>query len=159
MKAIIADSSTLIVLLDTNNFSLLFKLFEEILISDEVHKEISYKFDYKAIITEYLLSKTLQVHSVKNEDLYEMLIKRLDKGESESIILAKELSLPLIIDEKKGRSIAKSLDIVIIGFVGIILKLLEKNIIQKEQAISIVKHAEANDFRLSNSLKKMVFEY
>lgn len=159
MKAIIADSSTLIVLLDTNNFSLLFKLFEEILISDEVYKEISYKFDYKAIITEYLLSKTLQVHSVKNEDLYEMLIKRLDKGESESIILAKELSLPLIIDEKKGRSIAKSLDIVIIGFVGIILKLLEKNIIQKEQAISIVKHAEANDFRLSNSLKKMVFEY
>ena len=123
MKAIIADSSTLIVLLDTNNFSLLFKLFEEILISDEVYKEISYKFDYKAIITEYLLSKTLQVHSVKNEDLYEMLIKRLDKGESESIILAKELSLPLIIDEKKGRSIAKSLDIVIIGFVGIILKI------------------------------------
>jgi len=159
MKAIIADSSTLIVLLDTNNFSLLFKLFEEILISDEVYKEITYKFDHKTIIEEHILSNVLQVHSAENGDLYEMLIKRLDKGESESIILAKKLALPLIIDEKKGRSIARSLDIVIIGFVGILLKLLEKNIIQKEQAIRIVKDAEKNDFRLSDALKKMVIEY
>lgn len=159
MRVIIADSSTLIVLLDTNNFSLLFKLFDEILISDEVHKEISYKFDYKKTIDHYLLSKELQVLDVEHGDLYMMLLKRLDKGESESIVLAKSLSLPLIIDERKGRSIAKSLDIVIIGFVGILLKLLDKKIIQKEQALSIVKHAENNDFRLSGSLKKMVFEY
>lgn len=159
MKVIIADSSTLIVLLDTNNFSLLFKLFEEVIISDEVYKEISYKFDHKTRIEEYLLSKALQIYRVANDDLYEMLVKRLDKGESESIILAKKFSLPLIIDERKGRSIAKSLDIIIIGFVGIVLKLLEKNIIKKEQAIAIVKHAELNDFRLSNALKKMVFEY
>jgi len=37
MKIIIADSSTLITLLDTGNFSLLFELFEEIIISDEVY--------------------------------------------------------------------------------------------------------------------------
>ena len=159
MKVIIADSSTLIVLLDTNNFSLLFKLFDEILISDEVDKEISYKFDHRKIIDEYLLSKKLQVLTSEYGDLYEMLLKRLDKGESESIVLAKSLSLPLIIDERKGRSIAKSLDIVIIGFVGILLKLLDKKVIQKEQALSIVKHAETNDFRLSDALKKMVFEY
>ena len=159
MRAIIADSSTLIVLLDTNNFSLLFKLFDEILISDAVHNEINHKFDHKKIINGYLLSKKLQILTAEHGDMYEMLLKRLDKGESESIILAKSLSLPLIIDEKKGRSIAKSLDIVIIGFVGILLKLLDKKVIQKEQALSIVKHAETNDFRLSDALKKMVFEY
>jgi predicted nucleic acid-binding protein len=159
MRAIIADSSTLIVLLDTNNFSLLFALFDEVLISNEVHKEISHKFDYKQTIDHYRLSKKLQVLDVEHGDLYEILLKRLDKGESESIVLAKSFSLPLIIDEKKGRSIAKTLDIVIIGFVGILLKLLDKKVIQKEQALSIVKHAEKNDFRLSDSLKKMVFEY
>ncbi len=47
MKIIIADSSTLITLLDTDNISLLFGLFEEIIISDEVYSEITQKFYHK----------------------------------------------------------------------------------------------------------------
>ena len=159
MKIIIADSSTLITLLDTNNFSLLFELFEEIIISDAVYSEITQKFYHKEKIDSYISSMRLKLSSVKHNEMYEMLIKRLDKGESESIVLAKKLKLPLIIDERKGRKIAKSLEIKIIGFVGIILKLLDKKIISKDRAIEIVKEVEENDFRLSSDLKDLIHSF
>jgi predicted nucleic acid-binding protein len=91
--------------------------------------------------------------------MYEMLRKRLDAGESESIALAKKLQLPLIIDERKGRKIAKSMGVTIIGFVGIVLKLLEKKIITKSRAIKIVHQVEENDFRLSGGLKGLIYDF
>jgi len=159
MKIIIADSSTLITLLDTDNFPLLFELFEEIIITDEVYSEITYKFNHKKTIQYYLSTNKLQLQSIEDQEIYEMLIKRLDRGESQSIALAKKLELPLIIDERKGRNIAKELGIKIIGLIGIILKLMEKNIISKDRAIEIVQQVEENDFRLSNGLKRLIYTF
>ena len=159
MKIIIADSSTLIALLDTGNFSLLFKLFEELIITAEVYEEITYNNLHKQTIEDYLSLNRLKLQTIKHNDMYEMLTKRLDAGESASIVLAKELQLPLIIDEKKGRKVANSLGINIIGLVGIILKLLQKNIISKKRALDIVKDLEKNNFRLSNELKNLIYSF
>ena len=101
----------------------------------------------------------MQIESIKEDELFEMLIKRLDIGESQSIIAAKTLKLPLIIDEKKGRAIAKELGVKIIGLIGIILKLIDKNIISKNQAINIIKELEENNFRISKELKNLVYEW
>ena len=159
MKIIIADSSTLITLLDTNNFSLLFELFEEIIITDEVYDEITYNLYHKEKIDNYLSLRKLTLIAIEHGDMYEMLRKRLDVGESESIALAKKLQLPLIIDERKGRKVAQSLGIDIIGFVGIILKLLEKEIISKNRAVEIVEQVEENNFRLSDGLKRLIYNF
>ena len=159
MKIIIADSSTLITLLDTDNFSLLFDLFKEIVITDEVYSEITQKFYHKEKIDAYIVSSRLKLIAIEHNEMYEMLRKRLDRGESESIALAKKLGLPLIIDERKGRKIAQSLEINIIGFVGIVLKLLEKEIISKIEALKIVKQVEENDFRLSDGLKALIYNF
>jgi len=159
MKIVIADSSTLIALLDTDNFSLLFELFEKIIITDAVYSEITYKYNYEQTIKHYISKNNLQIENIKEDELFEMLIKRLDIGESQSIIAAKALELPLIIDEKKGRAIAKELGIKIIGLIGIILKLIDKNIISKNQAINIIKELEENNFRISKELKKLVYEW
>ncbi|RUM73898.1 MAG: hypothetical protein DSZ11_04925 [Sulfurovum sp.] len=159
MKIIIADSSTLITLLDTKNFDLLFELFEEIIITDEVYSEITQKFYHKEKIDIYLISKKLQLQSIEHQEMFEMLIKRLDQGEAESIVLAKKLQLPLIIDERKGRKIAKELKIPIIGLIGIIIKLIEKDIVSKSRAIEIIQEVEANNFRLSDALKRLIYEF
>ena len=159
MKIIIADSSTLITLLDTDNFSLLFDLFKEIVITDEVYSEITQKFYHKEKIDAYIVSSRLKLIAIEHNEMYEMLRKRLDRGESESIALAKKLGLPLIIDERKGRKIAQSLEIKIIGFVGIVLKLLEKEIISKTEALKIVQQVEENDFRLSDGLKALIYNF
>ena len=159
MSIIIADSSTLITLLDTQNSSLLFQLFEEIIITDEVYEEITHTLYHKDKINHYLAEGQLKLIAIEHGDMYEMLRKRLDRGESESIALAKKLGFPLIIDERKGRKIAQSLGINIIGLVGILLKLLEKKILSKEEAIKIVEEVEANSFRLSDGLKALIYNY
>jgi len=159
MKIVIADSSTLILLLDTNNFSLLFKLFKEIIITNAVYAEITSSIAHKELIDSYITKRYMKIVKITKDSRIEMLLKRLDIGESESIALAKKIDLPLIIDEKKGRAIAKSLNIKIIGFIGIILKLIEKNIISKEKAIDIIKQAEINNFRLSKELKNLIYNF
>lgn len=158
MKIIIADSSTLITLLDSDNFDLLFELFKEIIITDEVYQEITEKFSYQQTINSYISKNRLKLQNIEAKEMYEMLIKRLDRGEVSSIILAKKLNLPLIIDEKKGRKIAQSMQIPIIGFVGILLKLIEKEIIAKSRAIEIMEEVESNNFRLSEGLKRLIYE-
>jgi predicted nucleic acid-binding protein len=158
VRIIVADSSTLITLLDTNNFNLLFKLFDEIIIADEVYKEITHRNQHQLTIDNYIKHSQILCQSIEYDEFYEVLIKRLDRGESESIVLAKRSSLPLMIDEKKGRAIAKSLGVGIVGLVGIILKLMDVKAVTKDRAIKIIDEVEANNFRLSNELKKLIYE-
>ncbi len=159
MKVVIADSSTLIALLDACSFDVLFELFDEIKISDEVYDEITYQKQHGHPIERYLISKKITCISIDHDEFYEMLIKKLDKGESASIVLAKKLQLPLVIDEKKGRAIAKSLGIGIIGLVGIILKLLKEKIIDKNEAVILIQTIEKNNFRLSDELQSLVYDF
>jgi predicted nucleic acid-binding protein len=65
-------------------------------------------------------------------------------------VLAKERALPLVIDERKGRATAQSLQIPVIGTVGILLKLIDKTIITHTEAIDIMQQLETNHFRLSS---------
>jgi len=159
MKIVIADSSTLIVLLDTDNFSILFELFEGLIITKEVYDEVVYNNAHKDSIDKFVSLGKITIYSIEHGYMFDMLRKRLDIGESSSIELAKKMELPLIIDEKKGRKVALSLGIDIIGFVGIILKLLQKKSITKTKALEIIEDAEKNYFRLSKELKNMIKDY
>ena len=157
MKIIVADSSTLIALLDTDNFGVIFKLFDQVIISDVVYQEVIYTGEHQAIINRHIVQSQIDKQVIEYNELYEMLIKRLDRGEAESIVLAKKTGLPLLIDEKKGRSIAKSLGVSIIGLIGIILQLIKTDKISKQEAIEIVKQVEDNNFRLSDGLKALIY--
>ena len=159
MKAIVADSSTLITLLDTGYFNLLFAVFDKIMITRAVYQEITNQNQHHAMIANLIKQNKMSCQAIDHDDaMYQMLIKRLDKGESESIVLAKQTVLPLIIDEKKGRAIAKSLGIGIVGLLGIILKLMDDKTITKHKAIAIINAVEANNFRLSKALKNLIYQ-
>ena len=159
MRVIVADSSTLITLLDTHHFNLLFKLFDKMIIADAVYREITHQNQHQLVIDRYIQLDQISLLPLEYDEFYEMLIKRLDPGESESIVLAKRNSLPLMIDEKKGRAIAKSLGIGIVGLIGVILKLLDVDAITKSKAIEIIEAADANNFRLPDELKPLIYEY
>jgi len=88
-----------------------------------------------------------------------MLRLRLDPGEAAAIALAKTRSLPLIIDERTGRKIAREHGVPIIGLIGILLKMLEKNILSKPEALRILEEAEENNFYLADALKDMIRSY
>lgn len=79
-------------------------------------------------------SSFIIVRRVKNEFAVKLLQKEvgLDLGESESIVLSNELNADLLLmDERKGRRVAKSLDIRISGTLGVLLKAKELNYVDK----------------------------
>ncbi len=110
-KIIISDTSCLIALSKINQLELLKSLFSQIIITKEVFTE------YGSPLPDWIM-----IFEVKNAQKRAELEDRLDKGEASSIALALEIeNTTLIIDEIKGRKIAQSLNIDIIGTIGVIL--------------------------------------
>lgn len=85
--------------------------------------------------------------------------KNLDKGEASSITLALEINNSiLIIDEIKGRKIAESLHIEIIGTIGILVLADRQGLIK--DILSIILKLVNNGFRLSDKIiDKLIEKY
>jgi len=141
---IVIDSTTLIVSNNLGRLNLL-KVFNQVYIPQKVYEEVNFKKDF-------ILPDFIKVKRIETNELYFYLTKLLDEGESEAITLAKELNLPLIIDEKKGKKIAKNLNIKIIGLLGILYLNYQKGFITKEEIKSFVDDAINNGYRISQKL-------
>lgn len=149
MKSIVvSDSSALIVLSKINAFYLLENLFEKIHIAKSVLDEASQKEGVKLLINLFDV-KTPKCHPIKSINL--------DRGELDSIFLAVELKLPLLIDEKKGRKVAMTNGVEIFGTLGVVLKNYQNGQISKDDAISIFGQLQENGFRVSSALRDEFF--
>ncbi len=142
---IISDSTSLIILFDLERVELLSNLFAKIYIPDAVYEEIN----FKEVIT---LPSFIEIVKVENSELLNSLKNLLDIGESEAITLAKEKSLSLIIDEKKGRKIAQTLDVQIIGLLGIIYLNVKKEFLSKKEAEQFLLSAINHGYRINKKL-------
>lgn len=151
MQSIISDTTTLIILGKLDRYDLLENLFSKIYLPKEVIKEISSKSDglYEAIEK----NRLFEAKEITDMALFTLLDGLLDKGESEAIVLAKELGLVLLIDEKKGRSIAKNMGLDIIGLLGILILNVKKEHISKEEAVVILEEIKVLKFRVSQKLE------
>ena len=148
---IVSDSSTLIVLFDLDRLELLSNLFPRIYIPMAVYSEISAKNEI--MLPGFMIKK--EVHPTEKLDTLLML---LDKGESEAIILALELKMPLIIDEKKGRKIALREGIKILGLLGVVYLNIRKNYLSVEEAKAFLDDALSHGYRIAPHLIDEMFE-
>ena len=142
-KVIIADASPLIAFGSIDKLSIIFKLFSKVVITQTVADECVADMGRPGAIAiaKVIAAQKIQIHaSVALKDCAEILAI-LDQGEADAIALAHTLNLPLVIDEKLGRSIAKALGIKIIGTVGILLLAKQKG---------IIKHIKPNLQELKN---------
>ena len=145
-RAVISDTSCLIALAKIDKLYLLRELFQEILITKEVNQE------FGGFLPEWVLIK-----EVSNKQKQIELEKQLDRGEASSIALALELeNSTLIIDETKGRKIAQSYDIDIIGTIGIILLAEKRGLIQ--DVVEVILRLVNKGFRLSDKLINKIIE-
>ena len=154
--SIVSDTTTLIVLGKLNRYDLLSNLFKKIYIPQEVMHEVIRKDDgiYEKI-RKYRMFETKSVSDLK---LLSILDGILDKGECEAIVLAKELDKILLIDEKKGRAIAKNMGLSIIGLIGVLILNVKKNTLTKEESVSLLGESKRLGFRISKKLEESFFE-
>jgi len=155
---VISDSTTLISLINIERFRLLFKFSDQIIITPSVYGEVSVKKSAKRIIDEYITLEKVAVQEATNIQKVKELLIRLDLGESESIVLAEEQNLPLIIDEKKGKKVALSFGIKSIGLIGILLLYKKKKYLSNEEIIEIVNELREVNFRISDKLLGLLLE-
>ena len=132
---VISDTSCIGYLIIIDKIFLLRDNFSEIFIPQIVHKEIlqlSEKYD----LSKYLHSDWISINTIKNTNLYNELLKKVDEGESEAIVLSQEIHADLLlIDERKGTEIARSFGIRTIGLLGVLLLSKKKKLIPLVQPI------------------------
>lgn len=140
---IIADTSCLIALSKINRIEILNEIFGKIYVTQ--------------IVAEEFKKKLPENFSIKNpSDISTEKLKgiKIDRGEASAIALALEEKNPLlIIDEKKGRIIAKHFGIRIMGTVGVLLEAKKDGLIESLKT-EIEKLQEHSRFRLSDALIK-----
>jgi len=125
---VIADSEPIFSLAIIDKLEILNDLFDNIRIPLAVWTEITIdesKSDYQKLY-DFFKDKTCQISGL-NELAFIM-----DSGESESLILYKELNADfLLIDDKKARKIAETLNVNCIGILGLLSTAKDKGYVEK----------------------------
>lgn len=75
----------------------------------------------------------------------------VDPGESETIVLAYEKGLRIILDDLKAREVAKRLGVPVTGTVGLLLKAKQEGVIQALRPL--LDALDANQFRIGDALR------
>ncbi len=152
---IIFNSSPLINLAKINSLNLIEELFGQIIIPPAVRIEVIEqardKDESSADIKELIDNNIIEIKEVKNQTLVRSFQTYLDFGESEVIALALEINAELIvIDEMEARETADNLNLNKTGFLGIIIKAHNNDII--DSGIDLVDSAIEQGFYISDNL-------
>lgn len=141
---VVSDSTPLIHFAKIGYIHLLFSLYNEILITDEVYREtveegiILEKEDAK-IIRRYI-GKNIHIKNPMKASGGLVEKYQIHKGEADSIQLAKEVGAPFILmNERDGRIAAKNEGINVKGSLGVLFEALKAELINKNEALIILK--------------------
>jgi predicted nucleic acid-binding protein len=155
---IVSDSTILITLINIDEFELLESFVKSIIITKDVYEEVSQRIYAKNFIDAKIDKGYMRIENYSNRQLFYEINTILDKGESASITLAIEKSLPLIIDEKKGRRFAKAQGVEVVGLIGILRYLYLGKKLSKKQSLEIIKKLNNSNFRIDKKLMEMILE-
>ena len=148
--SIVSDTTALIILGKLDRFDLLKNIFQKVYIPKSVFTELSQKDDgIHKMIEE---NKLFCIKEVTDIETFKLLYGVLDSGETEAIVLARELQMILLIDEKKGRMIAKNMGLEIIGLLGLFLLNVKKKYTSKEDVREMLERMNTLNFRISTRL-------
>lgn len=144
---VVSDSTPLISLMKTARLEILESLFQEVFIPEAVFSELTANPEYAAEAEQIENCPFIKVVSVKEQRAVDILrrISGLDLGESEAIVYADDNKAEvLLMDEVKGRQVAKAMGIYIMGTVGVLLFAYDEKILSAmdvEEALECLKRS------------------
>lgn len=140
---VVSDSTPLIHLAKAGCIKILFDLYKEILITNEVYREVVEEGklleNEDAWIIEEYVGKGFLVKSPTLSSEYLLEKYAIHRGEADSIKLAKETGAELLLmNEKEGRNAAKSEGLKVKGSIGVLFDALKMGISKKEDILRIL---------------------
>ena len=149
---VVCNSGPLIALSKVGKLEVLKKLFGGIIISEAVWKELVEKGKEKPGPKEVEKAEWIKVRKVLNRLSVRLLLKEVDVGEAETIILAKELNADLVLmDDAVPREIAKSLELNVAGTIAVLFEAWKRNILT-QNPVEVALEMKARGVWLSNEL-------
>ena len=159
---IVSDTTPIISLIKVNRLDLLKTMFQEVIIPQAVYNELvcNLRFaDEADIVKNCDFLKVVSVHNADNIALLRET-EKLDAGESEAIILSQEqVADILLMDEHRGRQVAKRMGISIVGTIGILLQAYDENLLSRAEILDCLECMQKNKIRISKMLMEYVENY
>ncbi len=152
---VVSDTTPLITLIKAGQLNVLHKLFGEILIPAAVHKELTANENYFEEAEQINKSDFIRVVFVEDRKTVSIIQRAagLDVGESEAILYAENNNADLLLmDEARGRRVAMSMGLEIIGSIGILVSACKKGYLSINEAKEAFNKIRKSNRHISNSL-------
>lgn len=159
---VISDTSPLIWLAKVGKITLLKDLFGEVIIPQEVYieaveKGLQYGFTNAQTIKECINEGWIKLSKLNSKD--QSILQKISEhaseihsGETQAIVLAREMKLLLLMDESAGRTFAEAWGLKVKGTIYVIISALRKGLISETQAKETVLTMVTKGFRLEPTL-------
>lgn len=151
---IVSDASPLIVLSRVGRLEWLSALYGQVHIPPAVRDEAMRRGVSPADLDN---APWLSVRAVRDGTAVEQLrdVDRLDPGESEAIVLAGELGLRLIMDERRGYQVARERGIVVFGTAHVVVEAAWMGLISADEVEPLLRGMVAGTFWLSERIIRL----
>jgi predicted nucleic acid-binding protein len=150
---VVSDAGPLIALGRIEHLNLLKQLYQNVLIPPAVHSELRCGSDLPGAtaLQQAINDGWIGVQSVPRAKELSELRLILDAGESQAIVLAELVHCRfLLMDERRGRQVAKKRGLTVIGIAGVLLAAKSGGLI--DTVSPVVNMLSKEGYRLSNSL-------
>jgi predicted nucleic acid-binding protein len=155
MLAVVADSSPLIYLTRLNLFAVLRKLHEQVLVPHAVWNEVAVLgkgYPEAANLESAVREKWIKVETCSGEPTsLGHNAERLQRGEIEAILLARERKGLLLTDDSDGREVAEACGLLVSGTIGILTRAKRENYLPQIKPLLEQLRKQTN-FRMSETL-------
>lgn len=150
---IVSDASPLIHLAKAGKLHLLREIFGEVLIEDEVKKEVIDREKDEGAPDALVIEKAVKEGwiDVKKIEGYESF-NGIHKGEGNTILLAKKYECSVLIDEEDGREVARATGLKVRGCLYVLKKAVEMDLMNKDDAIKTLDKMIDEGFRISTRI-------
>ncbi len=140
---VVSDSTPLIHLAKAGRIEILFSLYKEILITNEVFREVVVEGNLlekeDAVVVQNYVGRSIHIKNPKSPSKYLVEKYLIHKGEADSIQLALETDAQLILmNEREGRNAAKCEGLRVKGSIGVLFDALKAGLINEEDALGIL---------------------
>lgn len=148
---VVSDAGPLISLATIGQFDLLSSLFEKVYIPRAVYTEVVVHGEGRPGASEAADATWIQIVDVQDDLAVSLLRNELDLGESEAIVLTKELNAGYVLmDDPAARQKARHLGLQKIGTLGILLMAKEAGFIQAVKPF--LSKLMSSNFRMSEKV-------